>query len=116
MGWPSGPSTAAVALRFLGFGGPVASDATGEGTVVASSASSAAFRLWLSLAEGTLGEARGAKEGPGLASVPFGKLAVTRARGYWHGRRLAPHVASELSGLLPVSQQWSVLHAQGLVK
>lgn len=81
MGWPSGPSTAAVALRFLGFGGPVASDATGEGTVVASSASSAAFRLWLSFAEGTLGEARGAREGPGLASVPFGKLAVTRARG-----------------------------------
>jgi len=80
MGWPSGPSIAAVALRFLGFGGPLANDATGEGTVAASSASSA-FRLWLGFAEGTLGEARGAWEGPGLASVPFGELAVTRARG-----------------------------------
>ena len=86
MGWPSGPSTAAVALRFLGFGGPLASDVTGEGTDTASSASSA-FRLWLSFAEGTVGEARGVKEGPGLpprpatASAPFGELAVTRARG-----------------------------------
>ena len=84
MGWPSGPSTAAVALRFLGFGGPLASDVTGEGTDTASSASSA-FRL--SFAEGTIGEARGVKEGPGLpprpatASVPFGELAVTRAKG-----------------------------------
>ena len=80
MGWPSGPSTAVVALRFLGFGWPLASDATGEGTVGDSSASSA-FRLWLGFAEETLGEARGTSEGPGLASVPFGKLAVTRARG-----------------------------------
>ena len=87
MGWPSGPSIAAVALRFF-FGWLLpASGVVGEGTVTTSSVSSA-FRLWFSLAEGTVGEARGVREGPGLpprpaatASVPFGELAVTRARG-----------------------------------
>jgi hypothetical protein len=83
MGWPSGPSIAVVALRFLGFGWPPASAVTGEGADTTSASS--AFRL--SFAEGTLGEARGVREGPGLpplpatAPVPFGKLAVTRARG-----------------------------------
>ena len=79
MGWPSGPSIAAVALRFLGFGWLPTSEVTGEGVDTTSSASSA-FRL--SFAEGTLGEARGVEEGPGLpVSVPFGDFAVTRARG-----------------------------------
>jgi len=84
MGWPSGPSIAAVALRFLGFGWPPASETTGDGVDTTSSASSA-FRL--SFAEGTLGEARGVGEGPGLpprpatASVPFGEFAMIRARG-----------------------------------
>src|SRR6266702_775199 len=86
MGWPSGPSIAAVALRFLGCGWPPAGEPAREGDTTSSASS--AFRLWLSFAAGTLGEARGGgREGPGLppppaiASVPFGKLAVTRARG-----------------------------------
>ena len=87
IGWPSGPSIAAVALRFLGLGWPPAADATGDGADARSSASSA-FRLLPSFAGGTPDGGRGERvEGPGLpprpgsASAPFGELAATWASG-----------------------------------
>jgi hypothetical protein len=85
IGWPSGPSIAAVALRFLGFGWLLpAADAAGDGADTISSASSA-FRLLLSFAGRTPDGGRGGRvEGPGLpgrASAPFGELAATWASG-----------------------------------
>jgi hypothetical protein len=92
IGWPSGPSIAAVALRFLDFGCPPTADAAGDGADITSSASSA-FRLLPSFAGGTLDGGRGERvEGPGLppspgsVSAPFGGLAATRASGLL-GRR-----------------------------
>lgn len=89
IGWPSGPSIAAVALRFLGFGWPPTVDAAGDGADATSSVSSA-FRLLLGFAGVTTpdGAARGEREeGPGLAprpgsvSAPVGELVATWASG-----------------------------------
>jgi hypothetical protein len=85
IGWPSGPSIAAVALRFLGLGWPPPLGAEGfrEGADATSSGSSA-FRLLLGFVAAPDGGARGVREeGPGLpacpgsVSVPFGELAAT---------------------------------------
>ena len=90
IGWPSGPSIAAVALRFLGFGWPPAVDAPGDGADATSSVSSA-FRLLPGFAGVTTpdGAARGGErdEGPGLpprpkgVSAPFGELVADRVSG-----------------------------------
>jgi len=90
IGWPSGPSIAAVALRFLGFGWPPAVDAPGDGADATSSVSSA-FRLlpgFVGVVTTPDGAARGGREeGPGLAprpvsvSAPFGELVATWASG-----------------------------------
>jgi hypothetical protein len=87
IGWPSGPSIATVALRFLGFGWPPAVDAPGDGADAISSVSSA-FRLLPGFAGVTTpdGAARGGErdEGPGLrprsVSAPF-ELVANRASG-----------------------------------
>jgi len=89
IGWPSGPSIAAVALRFLGFGWPPAVDAAGDGADATSSVSSA-FRLLLGFTGVTTpdGAGRGEREegpglppGPGSVSAPFGELVATTTSG-----------------------------------
>ena len=87
IGWPSGPSIAVVALRFLGFGWPPPAEADGSGADAPSSVSSA-FRLPSFAGDAPDGGTRGDwEEGPGLpplpegASVPFGELAATCASG-----------------------------------
>ena len=85
MGWPSGPSIAAVALRFLGLGWPPAPEAIGEGADATSSGSSA-FRLLPSFAaldgvRWVRDEGPGLPPRPGSASVPFGGLVATRTSG-----------------------------------
>jgi hypothetical protein len=83
MGWPSGPSIAAVALRFLGLGWPPALGAEGFGEGAdATSSGSSAFRLLLDFAvapDGARGvwECPGLPPGPGSVSVAFGELDAT---------------------------------------
>jgi hypothetical protein len=80
IGCPSGPSIAAVALRFLGFGWPPGAE--GDGADATSSVSSA-FRLLLSFAGGAPDDGtRESEDGPGLpgsVSVPFGEPTATCA-------------------------------------
>ncbi len=85
IGWPSGPSIAAVALRFLGLGWPPA-EAPGDGADAISSASSA-LRLLPSFAGGAPAGAREREVGPGLpprpgsVSAPFCEPDATRTSG-----------------------------------
>ena len=88
IGWPSGPSIAAVALRFFGFGWLPAAEAVGDGADTTSSAASSAFRLLPSFAGEAPDGARGEREeGPGLpacpgsVSDPFGELTAIWTRG-----------------------------------
>jgi hypothetical protein len=88
IGWPSGPSIAAVALRFLGLGWPPAPEAPGDGADAISSASSA-LRLLPSFAGGAPAGARererevgpGLPPRPGSVSAPFCEPDATRTSG-----------------------------------
>ena len=77
IGCPSGPSIAAVALRFLGFGWLPAAEADGDGADATSSVSSA-FRLLLGFAEGPPDDCTREMEGPGLDPRP-GSVSVPAA-------------------------------------